>query len=409
MSDDESLPTGLELTALHEDFRRDPYPILDVLRAKDPVHDDKVLQRWFVTDHDVVREIVRRKDFVVNPETVDLPSPPEPEWLDEIVSESDRQPSILGLDDPDHKRLRGLVSKAFTPRSIEAFRPRIEQIVDDVLAPLKSLTQFDLIKDFAGPIPTIVIAEMLGVDASDQEQFKAWSNTVVSTFNPLLSEDESKHAMRTSETMRRYFHAEISKRRASPRDDLIAAMMRAQEAGDHLTDEEIVTMCDLLIVAGNVTTTDLIGNGVLALLRHPEQMQKLRDNPGLIENAVEEMLRYDSPVVMTGRFATDETEFMQRKIKRGDRFNPSLAGANHDPAVYDEPHRFDIERKDTHHHSFGGGIHHCLGAPLARLEAQIAITRLLAAFPTLVLAEAEVKRRNLPVFQGCERLILRTT
>lgn len=404
----EHVPTGLELTALHEDFRANPYPILDVLREKEPMHRDQLLQRWFVTDHDVVREIIRAKDFAVNPATVGVPEPPAPAWLEEIVGDRERKPSILGLDDPDHKRLRGLVSKAFTPRAVADFRPRIEEIVDQVLEPLLDKQEFDLIGEFSGPIPTIVIAEMLGVDSADQAQFKTWSDTVVSTFNPLLPEDESKHAMRTSEKLRDYFFHEIAKRRETPSDDLIMAMMRAQEGGDHLADDEIVTMCDLLIIAGNVTTTDLIGNGMLALMQNPAQMQKLRDDPALIENAVEEMLRFDTPVVMTGRFATGEKEFLGEKVKRGDRFNPSLAAANHDPSIYPDPHKFDIERADTHHHSFGGGVHHCLGAPLARLEAQVAINKLLVAFPVLELAEEQVQRRKLPVFQGCERLLVRT-
>jgi len=406
---EEELPTGLSLTPLDESFRRDPYPILKRLRDAEPMHRDNMLQRWFVTDHDLVREIVRDKACLVDPRSVGLTPPPKPDWMEELVAEPDREPSILGLDDPDHKRLRGLVSKAFTPRSVENFRGRIEEIVDMVLAPLLSKPQFDLVSEFAGPIPTIVIAEMLGVDSADQEQFKTWSDLLVSSFNPILPEEERKEVVRTGELLRDYFRQAIKERRENPRDDLISDMIRAEEEGDKLSETEIITMCDLLIIAGNVTTTDLIGNGMLALLQHPEQLEKLRAQPELIENAVEEMLRYDTPVVNTGRLANADTQIGEVSVKRGDNINPSLAAANRDPSVYPDPDKFDIEREDTHHHSFGGGIHHCLGAPLARLEAQIAISKLLAAFPDLTLAEDEVVRKQIPVFQGCERLLIDTS
>ena len=401
------LPTGLELSALDEAFRTDPYPILDRLRENDPVHKDLIQRRWFITDHEVVREIVRDKDFVVDPETIGLERPARPDWAKEILGEEERKPSILGLDDPEHKHLRGLVSKAFTPRAVAEFRPRIEAIVDEVLNELRDETSFDLISRFAGPIPTIVIAEMLGVDSIDQAQFKAWSDTVVHSFNPILPQEEVKHVMRTIRKVRDFFQEEINKRKQAPQDDLITALIQASEDDEHLADEEIVTMCELLIIAGNVTTTDLIGNGVLALLRHPQELAKLKANPDLIENAVEEMLRYDSPVVMTGRVGAMEKEFLGRKIRHGHRVNLSLAAANRDPSVFPDPNKFDIERADTSHLSFGGGVHHCLGAPLARLEARIAIEKLIEMFPNLQLANEKIERRQLPTFQGCERLLVK--
>lgn len=412
MSDKESpVPTGMDLTPLHDDFRQNPYPMLARLRSEDPMHRDEVLHRWFVTDHDLVHQIVRGKSFAVNPKTVGLEVPPPPDWHLELTGGRQPRPSMLSLDDPDHRRLRSLVSQAFTPKSVDAARPRIEAVVDKVLGQVKKKVQaegeFDAIADFAAPIPTIVIAEILGVDPAFQAEFKEWSDIIVHTFNPLLPEEERKKVIIAGEQLRGYFTGVIAERKKHPGDDLITELVRAEEQGDRLTEEEITTMCNLLIVAGNVTTTDLIGNGLLALLRHPAQLAKLRERPELIGNAVEEMLRYDTPVTMTGRLAGKTQQLGGKTVERRHNLNASLAAANHDPAVYPQPELFDIERKDTHHHSFGGGVHHCLGAPLARAEAQIAISRLLSAFAELSLAEAEVQRKKVPVFQGCARLLVR--
>lgn len=404
MPNKDGIYVELELTALYEPFRKDPYPILDAMREKDPMHRDPMLNRWFVSRHDSVRQILRDKSFLVDQRNLGQPFPERADWEVEMEPEP-RDPSMLSLDEPDHRRLRSIVSKAFTPRAVEDFRPRIAEIVDDVMAQFDGSDEVDLIAAFAGPIPTVVIAEMLGVDPADQAQFKSWSDQTVKSFNPILAEEERKAVLRASVDLRSYFDQEVARRKSAPNppDDLLTAMVRAEEEGERLTEREIATMGELLIVAGNVTTTDLIGNGMLALLEHPEQIQKLRNNPDLIVNAVEEMLRYDSPIVETRRLASKPVTLDGEAISRGDAFSPSLAAANHDPAVYPNPHAFDIEREDTHHHSFGGGIHHCIGAPLARAEAQIAIGALLARYPDIELARP-VNRRNVPVMQGCEAL-----
>ena len=273
------------------------------------------------------------------------------------------------------------------------------------MAQFEGEDEIDLIAAFAGPIPTVVITEMLGVDPTDQAQFKAWSDQTVKSFNPILPEDERKAVLRASIDLRAHFDREVARRKSAqnPPDDLLTAMVRAEEEGEQLSGQELATMGELLIVAGNITTTDLIGNGMLALLQHPEQLQKLRDNPDLIANAVEEMLRYDTPIVETRRLNSCPVTIGGVDYEQGDAFNPSLAGANHDPGAYPNPHKFDIERQDTHHHSFGGGIHHCIGAPLARADAQIAINALLARYPNIELARP-VTRRNVPIMQGCEAL-----
>jgi cytochrome P450 len=321
-----------------------------------------------------------------------------------FVTADGREPSILFLDPPEHTRLRGLVSKAFTPRAVEQMAPRIEQIVKDLLDAVADGDGFDVIAAFAGPLPTIVIAEMLGVDPADRLDFKRWSDDGVMGFDPLLPAELRERVMSSSRELDAYFRRVISERRAAPHADLISSMITAEIDGVRMTDDELVTMCALLLAAGNVTTTDLIGNGTHALLRHPDQLAKLRAEPSLIQNAVEEMLRYDSPVTETGRIPLHDTTIGGCPISRGESLVPVLAAANHDPDIYAEPHRFDITRADVHHHSFGGGVHYCLGAPLARLEAQIGLNALVKRFPRLRLSDAPLEYRRIPGFRGLVRL-----
>ena len=405
-NDDEAtdLPTGSQLTALDEAFRRDPHAILDRLRGRDPVHRDEELNRWFITDHDLVREILRAKDFCV-----DARKALENSFARQIAGEGPdaEAPSMLGLDDPDHRRLRSFVSRAFSPNVVVALRPKVTQVVDQVLDPLRGRTSFDVIGDYASPIPFRVLAGMLGVEAADQANFRDWAECKVQAFDPLRSGETAARIKQADAQLREYFRHAIAERRLAARSDIISDLVQANERGETLSEDEIVTMCNLLIVAGIVTTTDLIGNGVLALLHHPEQCGKLRQRPDLIAGAVEEMLRFDSPVIQTGRIATRDLRIGERCIRKGESISLSLGAANHDPKVFSHPHRFDIEREDVHHHSFGGGVHLCLGAALARLQAQIAIDRLLQAFPSLRLA-AEPVRRRLPVLHGCEKLMVLT-
>ena len=396
------LPSGVRLTALDPDFREDPYAVLAELRRRAATHFDSELARLVVTNHDRVHDILRHKEMWSDPRKGNPESfsrfllPPEGE-----------EPSMLLMDDPDHKRLRSLVSSSFTPRAVEAWRPHIRAVVARVLAGLEG-GEFDLIADFAGPIPTVVIAEMLGIDPAMQDDFKRWSDTSVKVaFNPFAGEEEKARAMAARQALNEFFHAEIGRRRRQPGDDLISQMLRAEEAGERLSEREIVTQCNLLLIAGNVTTTDLIGNGVKALLENPDQLQKLMSDPALLENAVEEMLRFDSPVVTSGCIAHEDMKIDGCPVHRGDSVTVSLAAANHDPAVYPDPDRFDIERADIHHHAFGGGRHHCLGAPLARVEAQEAIAGLFRRFPGLRLSERGHAYAAVPSFRGMQSFWVR--
>ena len=290
---------------------------------------------------------------------------------------------------------------------MERLAPRICDIIDELLTAVTGQESFDLIETLAGPLPVTVIAEMLGVDSADRADFTRWSHVMHMSFNPLPTDEQRASMTEGRQELHGYLVRVIAARRVTPENDLISSLVAAHDGGDRLDDGEIATMCGLLLVAGNMTTTDLIGNGIWTLLRHPEQMARLRAEPSLIANAVEEILRFESPVVQTARIAMGDVEFGDRGIRRGESLLVSLAAANRDPAVYPEPDRFDITRQDVHHHSFGGGAHFCLGAPLARLEAQLAIAAVLRRFPTLHLAGDALEWHAYPAFRGLTKLRVR--
>jgi len=395
----EAVPTGVELTALHPDFQSDPYPVLERLRRLDPVHHDTLLGRYVLTRHDDVDALLWDRSLSVDPRKA------APGTFEARFTFADREgePSMLFSDPPYHTRLRGLVSKAFTAKAVEQMRPRIQAIVDELLDAVDGEGEVDLIEIFAGPLPTIVIAEMLGIDPADRADFKRWSDLGVMNFNPMLTAEERALVDEAGAALEAYFRRCIEDRREKPRADLITSLIGAEEGGDQLTDGEIVTMCSLLLGAGNVTTTDLIGNGVLALLRTTDELRKLTDDPALIKNAVEEMLRFDSPVLQSGRIPLEGAQIGGFDIGAGASVSPMLSAANRDPDAYPEPDRFDVSREDTHHHSFGGGVHYCLGAPLARAEAQVAVGTLVRRFPAMRLSGSPLEWRRVPSFRGLAR------
>ena len=400
---EEKLPQGLELTVLDETFRTDPYAVLKKIRETSPVLEDKTLNRYVYTTHNDVRALLRDTELwndsrKGNPGT----------FIKDFLGNFDGEPSMLLIDDADHRRLRSLVSKPFMPNAVEKWRPRTREIVTRVLAQIDTV-EFDLISEFSGPIPTIVIAEMLGFSEDKHTDFKTWSDqAVIAAFSPAVSEQESSIRDAGRAKLNNMFHQEITDRRNNLGTDLLSEMIRAEEEGDSLNVEEIVTQCNLLLVAGNVTTTDLIGNGVRALLDNPEQLQKLRDDPDLIKNAVEEMLRFDSLVTNSGRVANRDMEVGGCPVQKGESLATILAAANRDPGVYPDPDKFDIEREDTHHQSFGGGRHLCLGAHLARLEAQESILALLDHFPRLSHGVKGYEHAANPSFRGMNYFYVNT-
>jgi cytochrome P450 len=397
------VPSGLALSALNPAFREHPHQVLEQLRADEPVHRDRKFDRVVLTRFEDVRAVTADRSLAVDPMRA------RPGAFSRVVLGIDREEnferSMLHSDDPDHKRLRGLVSQAFNQRSIDAFRPRITEIAEGLLDAVADRPGFDVIADYASPLPTIVIAEMLGVDPGDQAEFKRWSDALVHSFNPLRTPEQSAALEAAHWRLGDYFRRAVDARRANRGTDLVSAMVSAEEQGDRLSEREILITCNLLLAAGNVTTTDLMGNGVLALLRHPEELAKLKADPDLARNAVEEMLRFDPPVVQTGRITTAPREIDGVKLAAGETITASLLAAGRDPAVHADPDRFDIGRDDPRHLSFGGGLHFCLGAPLARAEAQIGIPLLFQRFPNLRLdPDQKVVRKSVPVFNGLEAL-----
>jgi cytochrome P450 len=346
------------------------------MREQAPVHWNGTLRTWFLTRHADVTELLRDDRFSADRTRSERYVPPPPGRRREARS-------MLVVDPPDHTRLRNLVNKAFTPRMIERLRPRIEAITAELLDGLAAESQADLIGRFAYPLPVIVIAEMLGVPAEDRARFQEWSAVVVRGLDPFVDSETQDAVLDARDALAAYLRGVIAERRRDPADDLITAMIAARDAGDFLGEAELVAMCNLLLVAGHETTVNLIGGGTLALLRHPDQLERLRREPTLARTAVEELLRYSPPVQWTGRVATAEVELGGRRVAAGQSVVAILAAANRDPEAFADPDRLDVGRDPNHHVSFGRGIHFCLGAPLARLEAQIALPMLLRRFPEL--------------------------
>src|SRR5215472_3217536 len=347
MPNKQPLPTDLELTALDPVFREHPHDRLDRLRAEDPVHLDAELGRLFLTRFEDMRAVLA--DRSLSNDLRKAPDTPRRRAMRGDVPLEAFQPSMLNLDDPDHKRLRGLVSQGFNQRSIDAWRPRIRAVAEGLLDTLGDRGSFDLVAEFAAPLPIVVIAEMLGVDAADMAQFKRWSDARAHMFNPARTPEQTAELNAAGQELNDYFVRAIDARRGLRSDDLISLLVAAEEAGDRLSAREIVITCNLLLIAGNLTTTDLIGNGVLALLRHPDQLANLCAHPELVPHAIEEMLRYDPPVVQVARFALGPLEIGGREVQAGQTMTCSLLAAGHDPALHSNPHRFDIERADTTH------------------------------------------------------------
>jgi cytochrome P450 len=401
------LPTGLQLTELDSNFRADPHAVLSRLRDEAPVMRDNLFGAFFLTRYEDIRSVLTDRTMLRDGTKAE----PEATFTHRLrqtvpgLEENERTSVILFLDDPDHARVRTPLMKALYARVSKA-KPQVEAIIDGVLDKLDGHDTFDVISEIAEPIPILVIAKLLGVDEARVDQFRYWSQGLILNFHPMRSEAQTKYMVDSILALRAYFDAEIAERRVRPRDDLISDIIAAQDRGTELSDRDIRDNCIAFLVGGNLTTTDLIGNGVHMLLTHPEQLKALKANPSLIGKAVEEVLRYAPPVGQTARILDRDTTVGRCPMKKAQVIVTSLPAANRDPSVYDAPHSFNITRDPVPHMSFGGGAHICIGAPLARLEAQVALAKLFERFPNLKLAQGEDKPawKATPFFHGLEHL-----
>jgi cytochrome P450 len=364
-------------------FRADPYPYLRRLREYDPVNETPLGVFRLTRYRDVVRMVkevpsgVRMADgsiFGGDPTLAGGPSR-----------------FILRQDPPDHTRLRKLINQAFRPRAVARLRERVAQLVDELLDRAAERGELDVIADLALPVPSTVICEMMGVPLADRDKFTAWTSATTHLLAATLAQpDVLARATAAAQSLAAYFTALIAERRARQRDDILSDLIRAEEAGDRMSEHELLSQSIGLLIAGFETTIGLIGNGVLALVRHPEQRALLRRRPELIESAVEECLRYDGPIALTIRVTREDTRFGDVIIPADRPVMCMLFAANRDPARFPDPDRFDIARTDNEHVAFGGGVHFCLGAHLARMEAQLAIGGLVRRFPHLELQRDEL-------------------
>ena len=383
-------------------FRSDPYPVYRRLLEDSPVFELPFGGWAFCRYADCVAIL---KDARSSSDQRNATA--FQEWAREqgIDPDAGARP-FLFLDPPDHTRLRGLVNKAFTPRTVEALRPHIQEIVDDLLDRIAQQGGMDAIEDLAYPLPVKVICEMMGVPLEDHATFKDWSRHLARALDPdpLVPPAEIERRQRAIDSFGEYFAKLIEQRRKAPGDDLLSALIAAEESGDKLSENELLSTSILLLVAGHETTVNLIGNGVLALLRHPDQLELLRNDPSLARSAVEEILRFDPPVQFDGRIAREDMEIGGVTIKQGDQSMQLLGAANRDPEVFPDPDTFDIRRQDNRHIAFGFGIHFCVGAPLARVEGEIALRSLVQRFPRIELrTEAPEYKENI-VLRGLRSL-----
>lgn len=381
-------------------FRQNPYALFEQMRREHPVYRSSQ-GAWYLTRYADVDTTLRNPHMSRDRERIarwqaQLGLTPEDNSLQQPLSQS-----MLTTDPPNHTRLRQLVNKAFTARRVEALRPRIETIVDELLdAAVAAGPSMDLMPALAKPLPVMVICELLGVPETDHQRIAEWSREFIDQASYVPTRESLQRYAPVVRAFEDYLRELIRCRSAQPRDDLITALITMQHCGDRLTEDELLGTCFLLLLAGHETTVNLIGNGMLALLRHPDQIRRLRDDSSLISSTIEELLRYDSPFQMTMCFAVGKVEIGGQTVHDGDVLFPILGAANRDPAQFLDPDRLDIARADNRHLSFANGPHFCLGAPLARLEGKIAIGRLVRRLPDLRLDTDIVQWRPNPRLRG---------
>jgi hypothetical protein len=393
------------------EFQADPHPLWTRLREEQPLYPRLMpdgRRSWMVTRHRDCVAVLRDPRCSAQKFPSDL--------LQQLAADPNAPfaviaRTVLGMmlvkDDPDHGRLRGLVNKAFTPRVVSELRPRVQAIADDLLDAAAPRGELDAIADLGMPLPIIVIAELLGVPPKDRAALKRWSDKLVTFLDGTIRDRGLADAATACVEMRGYMDQVFAERRAAPRDDLISRLIAAREVEDRLSDDELFGTVVLILAAGHETTTNLIGNGLYTLLRHPAELARLRARPELIGTTVEELLRFEGPVALTSRNPTADYELDGRVIPKDDELTLVLAAANRDPEVFPAPDRLDLTRGENRHLSFGFGAHFCLGASLARLEGQIALGSAVARFPGMKLASDRVEWKSGIVLRGLVSLPIR--
>jgi cytochrome P450 len=389
----------------------DPYAYFGRLRELDPVHWNPLWRGWIVTRYqDVTSVLLDANRFSSN----------RMAYLDAHASTEKRHALehyyamlsrwLVFIDPPDHTRLRLLLQKAsFTPRQMIAWRPRIQAIVDDLIGHLEAGKPVDFVSAFAFPLPVLVVSEILGFPAADRDQVRAWTTDVALPFFLALgvnTQEKWSRAERAAREFGDYARGLIRARKRQPRDDLLSAMVQAEHRGDFLNEDEVVANAVLLMIAGHETTSNLLANGLLAFMRHPEQIELVRHDPALMAAAVEECLRYDPPVTATVRWATQDLELHGQQIKAGQKLLLVLGAANRDPEQFDDPDRFDVTRRVTpqQHVAFAVGMHYCLGAPLARQEGEVAFSTLFQRFRTFTLDTDQVMYKPMVIARALQHL-----
>ncbi len=395
-----------EFNPLSPEFKANPYPFYDMLRASAPLFHWEQWNMWFATEYEACVALL--KDNRLGHELLSVMTREELGWAEPPAHQMplvEMQSSwMLFRDPPTHTRLRMLVHKAFTPRMIEQLRTRIQSMTDHLLDSALAKGEMDIVADLAVPLPVMVIADMLGVPEDERHLFRAWSRDLAHTLELTDSAEIYDRGALATVDFSAYLRDLANERRKRPQQDLMSALVEAEDQGDKLTEQELISTCILLLVAGHETTTNLIGNGMLALLRNPDQLEQLKAQPELGRTAIEELLRYDSPVQMTSRVVLHEADYNGQTLRQGMQVSFMLGAANHDPAVFENPSKLDITRDPNPHLSFSNGIHYCLGAPLARLEGQIAIQTLLRCAPEIRLLNGNPTYRETWVLRGLESL-----
>ncbi|MEM9514174.1 MAG: cytochrome P450 [Actinomycetota bacterium] len=406
MADSTTAPT---YNPLDPTFRADPYPFYDALRANEPVHHTP-FGMIVLTRYDDVAATLRDPALSRDVDANGAPRPDDPVWVRRRERRRGSAKSILNLDPPDHTRLRRLVNKAFTPPAIEALRTSIEDMVDGILDRAAERGEFELVDELAFPVPFEVISDLLAIPKERGDEIREWSQVITATLEPTTTVELLDEAEGAAAQLVAYLVEVIEARRRNLGDDVLSALLVAEEEGDRLTTEELLAFVVLLYVAGHETTVNLIGNGTLALLRNRDELNRWRNDPSLDANAVDELLRFDGPVQHTVRIPTEPTVFGDGdhavEAPAGASVLCVLGAANHDAAVFDDPHRLDLARGNASRHlAFSAGIHYCLGASLARLEAAVAIGRLIRRFDEIELLDEPTFRDRLTI-RGVDQLPL---